>query len=727
MHAWAGWIALLTIYPFPQATVLVISPLGDVQSREQIIYIFFLQMAVGAMPAATNRAYGVMKIPEIIHNEPPRLLVLFDTGEDEITSMVADVLGCTYGLAHQLESAQDWSEEVVVLGVESGSIMATDALRDMGRTVIATHCVDSRQEGSDESLTDCYDYEYLYTKTALIRHDLARFLAFVLGQYKPHEELRKKARTTMLSTTFSDIRAALPNMGILSVGADAVELRVDLLREPGGDKAHFEAVPGLQYVGEQVMLLRQRTELPIVFTTRCTRENGRFPMEDPELYYTYLRKAIQWGCEYIDVELWLPEDIRRKLAAEKGHSKIISAWHDFSGRFKWTSPVAHSIFHESALYGDIVKMIALVSDVEDNYELEFFRHSVQGPSFPLFSGLNMSAAGQLSRTLNRVFTPITHPLMPMIAAPGQLSAAEINSMLQSLGQKPELEVYAVGRVLDNGHAKFLEKCLNEVSLPHRLLCVDQPQTCSIQSYIAKAQFGGAYINPPLPVELAPYLPTLTEAASTIGQVDTIFVQTTVHSSRTLIADNVSWKGIRATLTKDFIPSAFPGRSAIVLASSEAQAAAAMYALTSLHIASIYTIGFQSAGHKQLQGLVDLDLVHEPLAVISALQVERSMAAVPVLKHYTRTLHRRRHHTQCISSQGKIFIDLAHGAVHHQSNGSGNGNGNGNTVSIAETLGWKTFTYADCIAWTIGEAFRGLVGENVSCDFVRLAAGRGLYM
>lgn len=32
-----GLNALLTIHPFPQATVLVISPLGDVQSQEQII------------------------------------------------------------------------------------------------------------------------------------------------------------------------------------------------------------------------------------------------------------------------------------------------------------------------------------------------------------------------------------------------------------------------------------------------------------------------------------------------------------------------------------------------------------------------------------------------------------------------------------------------------------------------------------------------------------------
>lgn len=174
------------------------------------------------------------------------------------------------------------------------------------------------------------------------------------------------------------------------------------------------------------MLLRQRTSLPIIFTTRCTSENGRFPMEDPGLFYTYLRKAIQWGCEYIDVELWLPEPIRQKLAFEKGNTKIISAWHDYSGTFKWTSAHAQQLFKEAAIWGDVVKMIAFINTMDDNYELEYFRSTVQGsrPQPPL-SGLNMSSIGQLSRTLNKVFTPITHPLLPVIAAPGQLSAAEV--------------------------------------------------------------------------------------------------------------------------------------------------------------------------------------------------------------------------------------------------------------------------------------------------------------
>ncbi|KAM3420870.1 hypothetical protein BST61_g4109 [Cercospora zeina] len=644
-------------------------------------------------------------IEEIIHDEPPRLLVVFDKDQEEITRIIADVLGHAYRPVDGLEGARGWSDEAVV-GLEKEFISAPESLRSLDRTIIMTRCVDG-PDSSDEFQTEYCDYEYLYSQTTPIRRDVARFLAFVLGQSKPHEDLRRKPRTKMLCMTFSDIRAALPNLDILSVGADAVELRVDLLRDPETDGT-FGSVPSLKYVGEQVMLLRQRTELPIIFTTRCTSENGRFPMDDPELYYTYLRKAMQWGCEYIDVELWLPVEIRRRLSAEKRHSKIISAWHDFSGRFKWTSPQAQQIFQQSALYSDVVKMIALVSSMEDNYELEYFRSTILGQSHPPFSGLNMGVAGQLSRTLNKVFTPITHPLMPLIAAPGQLSAAEINSMLHSMGQMPELDIHAMGRVRTNGHAMFLEKCLNELSLPHRLICVEQAPSSSLQPYLARAQFGGAYINPPLGVENATHLPTLTESASAIGQVDTVAVRHT-KSGNTLIADNVAWKGIRATLTRDFAPSAYAGRAAIMIANNEGQAAAAIYALHSLAIGALYTIGFQSSGHKQLQGLGDLDAIESPFAIISALPAERSMATVPVLKHFTAQ------NTKRATSAGKIFLDLSNGIK-----------GNGDSVSIAESLGWAAYPCADYVSRIVVEAIRRLVGENVPCDFVRLAAGRGLY-
>lgn len=636
--------------------------------------------------------------------------MLYEEEQEQIVAEIANVLGQQWCLIQEQDGGVSEPESTVIGLVNTRS--AEDVRKWAGpRTVLSTHCLDNSNIKVASQQSTC-DYEYLYTTKPFFQRDLARFLSFILGQIDPHRDLEKKAKTTLISTTFPDVHVALPNLDILSVGADAIELRVDLLEETRADGS-LSPVPSLNYVGEQLMLLRQRTELPIIYTTRCTKENGRFPMDDPTLFFEYLRQAIRWGCEYIDVELWLPEDIRRRLSQLKGSSKIISAFHDFSGNFKWTSPEAQQLFRDGAVYGDVVKMIALVNTMQENYELEYFRSIIQStyPRPPL-SGLNMGPMGQLSRALNKVFTPITHPLLPLIAAPGQLSAAEINSALHSMGQMPKLDIYGIGSVRSTVQAMFFEKCFNELSLPHQLMCVERGPKGSIESIVRARNFGGAYINPPLPAS-ASYLPAVSDAAASIGQIDTVVVKPD-GSSSTLLADNATWKGIRATLCRDFVPSAYSGQAAILLASAESQAAATIFALRSLNIGPIYTIGFKVNGSLSsyttpFKGLEDVKTVEQPSIIISALPAAKSLLVAPLLKHYGGNRNGPE-----AKQPTRVFVDLTHGPR------------KGDPIAVATSLGWTAYGVADVNAWTTVETLRLLVGQNVPYDFVRLASGRSLY-
>ncbi|OQO02969.1 hypothetical protein B0A48_11252 [Cryoendolithus antarcticus] len=662
-----------------------------------------------------------MRIDEIINPDPPRLLLLFDAGQEDILQIAGDVLGEPYVCIGAIEELGSHADSCVI-GLCNATLSEPELLKDRRRSIITTHCLDVGDQ-RDEALTEHCDYEYLYTRSPFLQRDLARFLGFVLGQIKPHDDLKGKARTTLLSTTFPDIRSALPNLDILSVGADSVELRVDLLAEPGRrDLDSRPRVPSLKYVGEQVMVLRQRTELPIIFTIRCTNENGKFPMDDPTLSYHYLRKALQWGCEYLDVELWLPQDIRQRLSQVKGHSKIISAFHDFSGNFKWTSEEAQELFRQGAVYGDVVKMIALIAKMEQNYDLETFRAGIQSTyTHPPLSGLNMGPIGQLSRTLNKVFTPITHPLLPIVAAPGQLSAAEINERLHSMSQLPSLELLMMGDVRTTGLATFFEKCLNELSLPHQIVSADRSSADAIPRVISKSNFGGAVMCPPLPaVELRESM-GMSEAATAIGHVDTIVARSSKGAAATCTADNATWKGIRATLTRDFVPSAYSGRPAILLASEESYAAAAIFALRSLNVETIYTIGFKArssaASHTQyFSGLEDLKRVTPPFVIVSALPAEKSALVTPLLKYYGRNSNEDpAGPSSSTHSAGKVFLDLSNGPKRPD------------PVAVAAALGWAAYGVADVHAWTAVETLRLLVGENVPFNFVKLASGNSLVL
>lgn len=357
-------------------------------------------------------------------------------------------------------------------------------------------------------------------------------------------------------------------------------------------------------------------------------------------------------------------------------------------------------------------MIAIINDMTKNYELEQFRSMIQSKyPHPPFSGLNMGPVGQLSRLLNKVFTPITHPLLPMIAAPGQISAAEINSRLYSMGEMQKLEMYAIGNVSANGQAVFLEKCLNELSLPHRLRSLDSLPTETIIRLIDQRNFGGAYLNPPLPAA-TPHLPAATDAAAAIGHVDTILVRQDTHG-KSLMCDNATWKGIRATLTRDLVPSAFAQRPALVLAANEAHAAAAIYALASLDAGPIYTIGFKgngppSAQIHQFRGVDDMKKVEDPFVIISALPPAKSLVVSPLLKHYSSSARRSQR-------SGKVFLDLSNGI-----------RGKGDSVDIAANLGYQSYGIATVNASAMVETLRVLLGFNVGFGFVTLASGRSLF-
>ena len=649
---------------------------------------------------------SAVEIKELLNAEKPSLLVIFEDGQEDVLREVADALGQDWTVAKSRQEAEREDPQVIV-GVSSTGAATEWNAKDRSRLSIYLHCVDSGKPFDEDRSRVC-DYEYLYSQAPFQRRDLARYMSFILGQNNLHQHLSKKARTFMISTTFPDVQQGLPNLDIISVGADAIELRVDLLQEPLPDGG-YASVPSLRYVGEQVMVLRRKTELPIIYTTRCTRENGRFPMDDPELFFKYLSQAIKWGCEYIDVECWLPEDVRKRLSAQKGSSKIISAFHDFSRSVKWTSPEVLELFKKGASFGDVVKMIILVEHEEENYQLEAFRSSVMAhPASPPFSGLNMGPAGQMSRTLNKVFTPITHPLLPMIAAPGQLSAAEINTRLHTMGQMQKRDFYGLGSLRSTGQAMFIDKCFNELSLPHSFTFVDRGTKESLRAIQRRPGFGGAYINPAISTAEFEF-PTLSDAARFIGRVDTALMR----ADNTLVGDNAAWKGIRATLTRDFVPSAYSGRAALLLASAESDASAAIFALKSLGIGPVYTIGFtatgpMSTGLSPVRSVNDLKQLEVPFAILSALPAEKSLSVGPLLKHYSSSGRQPGY------TAGKVFVDLA------------NGSRKGELLSVASSLGWTAYGIADVSAWTTVETLRLLIGQNVPYDFVRLAAGRALY-
>jgi len=340
----------------------------------------------------------------------------------------------------------------------------------------------------------------------------------------------------------------------------------------------------------------------------------------------------------------------------------------------------------------------------------------------------------------------------MIAAPGQLSAAQINTALHSMGQMPKLDIYAISCYRSAAQAIFFEKCFNELGLPHRFVFLEKDKgsrSSTPEFLVQQPGFGGAYMSPPIAAATtATFVPELSDAATAIGQVDTLHFltgrcnamsscdhqHTGLHSdqSQTLIGDNAAWKGIRATLTSDFVPAAYTGRAALILAGAESDASAAIFALKSLGIGPIYTVGFKMALNSPLAGAVspirsieDVKRLEHPFVIVSALPAHRSLLVGPLLKHYSTDRKGPG------ATAGKVFVDLASDddeGVRSPSASPGPGaTGTGGAVApspvaTAAALGWTAYDRAHVRAWTQVETLRLLVGQNVPYDFVRLTSG-----
>ena len=131
--------------------------------------------------------------------------------------------------------------------------------------------------------------------------------------------------------------------------ADILEIRLDMMES-------FDL--------EKVLGHRPK---PVLVTYRSRRQGGEGTVE-AETCAQYLLEAIKHGAEYVDLELTLPEALRKKIFEVQGASNIIMSMHITD----YTPPRRdlEMIFRELVSTGaDIVKIVTFARSWEDNLDV----------------------------------------------------------------------------------------------------------------------------------------------------------------------------------------------------------------------------------------------------------------------------------------------------------------------------------------------------------------------
>ncbi|KAH6621266.1 EPSP synthase-domain-containing protein [Chaetomium sp. MPI-SDFR-AT-0129] len=420
--------------------------------------------------------------------------------------------------------------------------------------------------------------------------DFTRFLSVICGRSAQLDDIHKKKHSFFVSLTVPDVSAALDIIPKAVVGSDAVELRVDLLE-------NFDA----EFVARQVALLRSAAKVPIVFTVRTVSQGGKFPDDKPQQAHELYNVGLRTGVEYLDLEMTMPDDIIEAVTASKGHTYIIASHHDPQGKLSWKNGSWVPFYNKALRHGDIIKLVGVASEVSDNFALTSFKTQMLAAHKTPIIALNMGPAGKLSRVLNSFMTPVSHPELPIKAAPGQLSATEIRQGLALIGELEPRSFYLFGKPISSSRSPALHNALfSATGLPHEYSNFETDNVADVQDLIRAPHFGGASVTIPLKLDIVPLLDEVSAAAQAIGAVNTIIpVPSPSSGPARLIGDNTDWKGMVFALrsaglvaqqrSSSSSSGTGPNSGSAMVVGSGGTTRAAIYALHSLGYAPVYVV------------------------------------------------------------------------------------------------------------------------------------------
>ncbi|EPX73209.1 pentafunctional aromatic polypeptide Aro1 [Schizosaccharomyces octosporus yFS286] len=499
-----------------------------------------------------------------------------------------------------------------------------------------------------------------------IEYSMSRFLEVITGKSQSLQKLKEKKRSAFLTLNFPDVQQALPLLNDVTLGCDAVEIRVDHLKDPKGKNG----VPTLDFVAEQVALLRCHTHLPIIFTVRTKKQGGLFPDDKEADALELILSAIRYGIDYVDVELgWSIESIT-KIFEHKRNTKLLMSWHDLSGTWSWASPQEWmQMIDLASSFADIIKLVGTAKDIKDNLELENFRKSVTSTmKIPLIA-INMGGKGQLSRVFNKFLTPVTHPDLPSKAAPGQLSVKQLNEALALIGEIVPKNFYVFGKPISHSRSPVLHNTAYKLlGLPHSYEAYETDTVEEVEGILRSPDFGGANVTIPYKLPIMQYMDDLSHEARFFGAVNTV-IPSMKEGKLHLRGDNTDWRGIYDTFTAALDGMSLAESSALVIGAG-GTSRAAIYTLHRLGVSQIYLVNRTLANSYAVQNVFPpeynikvLDADKVTSEDLNGVSIASAISTVPADKALPESVDRLVKALIATGDRQSIFLDMAYKPLH----------------------------------------------------------------
>lgn len=444
----------------------------------------------------------------------------------------------------------------------------------------------------------------------------ARLVPAIPGEKTPSTNtahLTMGENTFFLSLSFPEISQVEPYVEAMCVDVDAMEYRTDLLdcRDSRFDllygmqllrrycRPHVVRVPALPF-GGQVL----EDVMPIVYTVRTENQAGTYPDDDDGIakMFDMLEWGLRGGVEVLDVESAWDEtktDALLALSEERYSSQILGSHHVVGQEV--SNEEAVKLYQQCALNGRAhgAKVVLSIETREKDrmaLEASLIAASLAAKDGkPVVPGISLilGDVGQFSRIVNLPFTPVTHESLPFTAAPGQLSASEI------MATRVLTKIVSARRYAILGHniaysvsPQMQGAAFAATRLPHQYgrADVETVEEFVESDFFKDSSLGGCSVTIPHKQSIMPYVDVLSDAAKTIGSVNTLIVENEFEGTdfkRVIYGDNTDWKGIFNPLERKIGVQTDESKGIALILGGGGTARAAAFAASKLGLKRVY--------------------------------------------------------------------------------------------------------------------------------------------
>jgi len=315
--------------------------------------------------------------------------------------------------------------------------------------------------------------------------------------------------------------------------ADLVELRLDKIKSPKLEK-----------------IITKKNRKRLIITDRKGRIN-------------LIKKAIDLGVGYVDIEYDIKKEIIKDIIKNKKKTKVIVSYHNFK-----KTPNLNPIYNKiKSLNPDIIKIVPYANKISDNIKVKKLLENKT--EVILFCMGNKGIPSRILSLLWGSYLTFTSIDDKSKTASGQITIDEatdrykvkkLNKNTKILGIIGNPVMHSKGKLVNN---KIL-KNQNYVHIPFEVNNVRE-----FFKLIKELNFKGISVTLPHKQNVIPFLDKIDKAAKKIGAVNTI-----VKNNNKLIGYNTDYIGVKKSLEKT---TKIKNKKAIVLGAGGA-ARAVIYAL-----------------------------------------------------------------------------------------------------------------------------------------------------